>query len=182
MVCVDPSLRILEQIPDDPRLIAVQASAEELAEGTVSLPVARFEAILVKEAIHHVSDRAGVINGLARLLAPGGRLLVVMLPTSIEYPLFQAAHDRFRELQPDPGEIASAMRAAGLAVRLSYEEFLRVFPTERYLTMVRERYLSLLSTFSEEELAAGVTEIRRRYPGEQVAFRDRFAFVLGAAR
>ena len=95
VVCVDPSARMLDQIPDDPRLVVVQASAEDLASGSTLLPGDRFEAILVKEAIHHVADRGAVISGLATLLAPGGRFLIVMLPTSIEYPLFQAAHDRF---------------------------------------------------------------------------------------
>ena len=181
VVCVDPSARMLEQIPDDPQLVVVQASAEDLASGLARLPGDRFGAIVVKEAIHHVTDREAVIGGLARLLAPGGRLLIVMLPTSIEYPLFQAAHDRFRELQPDPRVIAVAMREAGLAVELSYDDFLLVFPTERYMTMVCDRYLSLLSTFDDEELTAGVEEIRRCYPGERVEFRDRFAFVLGVA-
>jgi ubiquinone/menaquinone biosynthesis C-methylase UbiE len=181
VICVDPSARMLEQIPDDPRLVVVQASAEELTSGSVQLPGNRFEAIVVKEVIHHVTDRVAVIGGLARLLAPGGRLLIVMLPTSIEYPLFQAAHDRFRELQPDPQVIAAAMGDAGLAVELSYDDFPLVFPTERYVAMVRDRYLSVLSTFDDEELAAGAEEIRRRYPGERVEFKDRFAFVLGVA-
>jgi ubiquinone/menaquinone biosynthesis C-methylase UbiE len=179
VVCVDPSAGMLEQLPDDSRLVVVRASAEDLASGSVSLPGDQFEAILVKEAIHHVTDRAAVIAGLTRLLVPGGRLLVVMLPRSIEYPLFAAAHDRFRELQPDPQAIAAAMGEAGLAVELSYDEFPLVFPTERYLTMVRDRYLSLLSSFDEEEVTAGIEEIRHRYPGERVEFRDRFAFVLG---
>jgi ubiquinone/menaquinone biosynthesis C-methylase UbiE len=179
VVCVDPSVRMLEQIPHDPRLVVVRASAEDLACGSVLPPGDRFEAILVKEAIHHVTDQVAVIGGLARLLAPGGRLLVVMLPTSIEYPLFQAAHDRFRELQPDPQAIAAAMSDAGLAVELSYDDFPLAFPIERYVTMVRDRYLSLLSMFDDEELAAGVAEIRHRYPGERVEFRDRFTFVLG---
>jgi ubiquinone/menaquinone biosynthesis C-methylase UbiE len=181
VVCVDPSARMLAQLPDDPRMLAVQASAENLVSGSVLLPVDRFEAILVKEVIHHVTDRGAVIGGLARLLAPSGRLLVVMLPMSIEYPLFQAAHDRFRELQPDPQAIAAAMGDVGLAVELSYDDFPLVFSTERYVTMVRDRYLSLLSTFDDEEVAAGVEEIRRSYPGERVEFRDRFAFVLGIA-
>jgi hypothetical protein len=47
--------------------------------------------------------------------------------------------------------------------------------------MVRNRYLSLLSLFDDEELAAGIEEIRHRHPGRQVEFRDRFAFVLGTA-
>src|SRR5262245_57255119 len=80
VVCVDPSARMLEQISDDPRLMAVQASAEDLVCGS-ALPADRFEAILMKEAIHHVTDRGAVIAGLARLLALGGRFLVVMLPT-----------------------------------------------------------------------------------------------------
>lgn len=181
VVCVDPSARMLEQIPDDQRLMAVRASAEDLVVGSPPLPIDRFEAILVKEAIHHVTDRGAVIGGLARLLASGGRLLVVMLPPRIEYPLFQAAHDRFSELQPDPNAIATAMADAGLAVELSYDEFPLVFSTQRYLAMVRDRYMSLLSTFDDDEVTAGVEEIRRLYPGERVEFKDRFAFVLGIA-
>jgi ubiquinone/menaquinone biosynthesis C-methylase UbiE len=77
VMCVDPSARMLEQIPDDRRLVPVQASAEELVVGSPLLPMNQFEAILVKEAIHHVTDRPAVIVQLARLLAPGGRLLVV---------------------------------------------------------------------------------------------------------
>ncbi|MGH3827353.1 MAG: class I SAM-dependent methyltransferase [Pseudonocardiaceae bacterium] len=181
VVCVDPSVGMLERIPDDSRLVVVRASAEDLASGSVVLPGGRFEAIVVKEAIHHVADRVAVIGGLAKLLAPGGRFLIVMLPTRIEYPLFQAAHDRFRELQPDPQEVAAVMCAVGLAVELFYEDFPLVFPTERYVAMVRDRYLSLLSMFDDEELAAGVAEIRCRYPGERIEFRDRFAFVVGVA-
>jgi ubiquinone/menaquinone biosynthesis C-methylase UbiE len=179
VVCVDPSARMLEQVSDDPRLVAVQGSAEDLTVGSPLLPVDQFEAILVKEAIHHVTDRAAVIGQLARLLTPRGRLLVVMLPTGIDYPLFQAAHDRFAELQPDPEEIAAAMSEAGLVVELSYDEFPLVFATERYLAMVRDRYMSLLSTFDDDEISAGVEEIRRCHPGERVEFKDRFAFVLG---
>jgi ubiquinone/menaquinone biosynthesis C-methylase UbiE len=181
VVCVDPSVRMLEQIPDDPRLVTVPASAEDLASGRAALHVDRFEAILVKEAIHHVADQEAVIGGLAKLLAPGGRLLVVMLPTRIDYPLFPAAHDRFRELQPDPEVIAASMGDAGLVVSLSYDDFPLMFPAERYLAMVRSRYLSLLSLFDDEELAAGIEEIQRQHPGPKVAFRDRFAFVLGTA-
>jgi ubiquinone/menaquinone biosynthesis C-methylase UbiE len=181
VVCVDPSPGMLEQLPDDPRLIAVRASAEDLVAGSALLPGDRFEAIVVKEAIHHVTNRGKVIGELVGLLVPGGRFLVVMLPRSIEYPLFQTAHDRFRELQPDPEAIAAAMGDAGLAVELSYEDFPLRFPTERYVRMVRDRYLSLLSTFDDEELTAGIEEIRRRYPCERVEFRDRFAFVLGIA-
>ena len=181
VVCAEPSAAMLAQVPASERLIPVGASAEDLASGRTALPHASYDALLLKESLHHVEDRAAVIAGLARLLRPGGRMLVVMLPTQISYPLFAAALRLFTDQQPDPAEVADLMRRAGLHAELSYESFPLAFPTERYLQMVRNRYMSLLSHFDDEQLEAGVAEIRRAHPGEQVAFTDTFAFVLGTA-
>jgi ubiquinone/menaquinone biosynthesis C-methylase UbiE len=181
VVCVEPSAAMLAQVPASERLIRVSASAEDLAAGRTALPHASYDALLLKEILHHVEDRAAVIAGLTRLLRPGGRMLVVMLPTQISYPLFAAALRLFSDEQPDPAEVADLMRRAGLWAELSFESFPLVFPTERYLQMVRSRYMSLLSQFDDEQLEAGVAEIRRANPGEQVAFTDTFAFVLGTA-
>jgi ubiquinone/menaquinone biosynthesis C-methylase UbiE len=56
MVCIDPSRPMLDRLPDDPRLLPLQATAEQVANGEVSLPYDQLDAILIKEAIHHVSD------------------------------------------------------------------------------------------------------------------------------
>jgi SAM-dependent methyltransferase len=181
VVCAEPSEAMLAQVPAGERLVPVAASAEDLAAKRVVLPHAAFDAILLKEVLHHVADRAAVLGGLAGLLRPGGRMLVVMLPTRISYPLFAAALDLFTAQQPDPADVAGEMRAAGLETELTYESFPLAFPTQRYLRMVRGRYMSLLSHFSDAELDAGVAEIRRDHPGERVEFADRFAFVLGTA-
>jgi len=190
ILCVDPSEGMLKQLPADPRLVAVHASAEQLAanrggreaDGT-GMPAGSLDALVVKEAIHHVSaaDRRWVVAGLAGLLAAGGRFLVAMLPTTISYPLFGAALRRFEQLQPDPEDIAAYMRAAGLAADVTYREFELRIPKDRYLGMVRDRYMSLLATFTDEELAAGVAEIDGRFPGPVLVFADRFAFVLGTS-
>ena len=45
--------------------------------------------------------------------------------------------------------------------------------------MVRDRYMSLLSHFSDEELEAGAAEIRRAHPGEYIEFDETYAFILG---
>jgi hypothetical protein len=153
---------------------------EAVVSGRVRLPHPGFDAMLLKEVVHHVSDRGMVIGGLARLLRPGGRVLVVMLPAEIGYPLFAEALSLFTRLQPDPAGVAGEMRDAGLRVELEYESFPLVFSAERYLGMVRSRYMSLLSSFDDERLEAGVAEIRRAHPGDEIEFEDRFAFVLGA--
>ncbi len=181
VVCVDASEAMLAQVPASKRLITVAAPVEDVAAGRVDLPCERLDAMLVKEMLHHVRDRAAVIAGLARLLRPGGRMLAVMLPDEISYPLFASALELFAQQQPDPVGVAGEMRAAGLDAGLTYESFSLTFPTERYLGMVRNRYMSLLSAFDDARLEAGVAEIRAAHPEEEIAFTDTFAFVLGTA-
>jgi SAM-dependent methyltransferase len=181
VVCVEPSAAMLAQVPASDRLIPVRASAEDLAAGRVALPHDGYDAVLLKEVLHHVGDRAAVIAALARLLRPGGRMLVAMLPTRISYPLFAAALKLFTDRQLDPADVADEMRSAGLEAELSNDSFPLSFPTERYLGMVRDRYMSLLSYFDDAQLEAGVAEIRRANLGERVEFTDTFTFVLGTA-
>ena len=180
VVCAEPSAQMLAQVPGDDRLIPITASAEDLAAGRVRLPHDGYDAILLKEVLHHVDDRAAVIEGLAHLLRPEGRMLVVMLPAKISYPLFAAALRVFADRQPDPVEIAGDMRRAALRAEVTYLAYPLAFPTERYLRMVRNRYMSLLSAFDDEQLDAGVAEIRRAHPEDQITFTDTFAFVLGS--
>jgi ubiquinone/menaquinone biosynthesis C-methylase UbiE len=181
VVCADPSGPMLAQVPVGERLIAVTASAQDIAAGRVVLPHDGYDAMLLKEMLHHVDDRSAVITGLSRLLRPGGRMLVVMLPKRISYPLFAAALKLFTAQQPDSAEVAAEMRSAGMDVELTYGSLPLIFPTERYLQMVRNRYMSLLSHFDDAQLEAGVAEIQRANPAGKIAFTDTFAFILGTA-
>ncbi len=189
ILCADPSKAMLSQLPVDPGLRPVRVSAEQLAgvdgsEAELAVEPGSIDAVMVKEAIHHVAPtaRARVVAGLADLLSADGRFLVVMLPTRIAYPLFGAALERFEELQPDPSDVADHMRNAGLSASLDYRDYPLTIPKDRYLAMVRSRYMSLLSTFDDDEIRAGVAEIDARHPETVLSFPDRFAFVLGTRR
>ena len=181
VICTDPSQAMLDQLPGDPALVPVRASAQDIAERRATLPAQRLDAIVIKEVIHHVppSDRQEVLNGLADLLAPGGRIVIAMLPAQISYPLFTAALQRFEHLQPEPADIAAALSSAGLETELSYDSYTLTFEKDRYLSMIRDRYMSLLADFTNAELERGITEIRERFPGNRLEFADRFAFIRG---
>jgi SAM-dependent methyltransferase len=181
VICADPSQAMLDQVPADDRLIPVLGSAQDVAAGRVTLPSASLDAIVMKEAIHHVpaGDRAETLRGLVGLLRPGGRIVVVILPTRISYPLFGAALDRFTQIQPDPDGITAMLAGTGLDTSITYEEHGLSIPKPRYLAMVRDRYMSLLSLFSDDEIERGVTEIDERHPGDVLEFTDRFAFIRG---
>lgn len=177
--CVDPSRAMLDQVSPDGGVVAVRASAEQVASGPVQGIPDDVDVVIIKEAVHHFENPAAVIKGLAGRLRPGGRLLIVMLPVKIAYPLFEAALQRFSDLQPDPTEIMESMTAAGLATMHTGFEYRLTFPQRRYLDMVRNRYMSLLSTFSDGEITRGIEEIQRNYPGPMVSFVDRFEFLTG---
>jgi ubiquinone/menaquinone biosynthesis C-methylase UbiE len=183
VTCADPSPAMLAQIPASHNITTVRASAEDLADGRTALPHRTYHAILMKEALHHVrpGDRSRVITGLARLLAPGGRILVVMLPAQITYPLWPEALSLYAARQPDPAAIAAGMSAAGLDTDLTCASFPLAFQTSHYLHMVRNRYMSLLAEFTDDQLEAGIARIRSDHPGDRVTFTDTFAFILGTA-
>lgn len=133
----------------------------------------------LKESVHHLPNPAHTLRGLADRLAPGGRLLVVMLPATIRYPLFAAALARFEELQPDPADVVKHLGAAGLDAGLSHVEHELRIDRDTYFGMVRARYMSLLSTFSDSEIEDGIEEMRAAHPEPVLVFPDRFAFALG---
>lgn len=180
ILCIDPSAEMLAEISASDGLTPLRASAEEIASREVLIPTSEpLDAIIIKEAIHHVQNHADTILGLTELLAPGGRMLIVMLPISIDYPLFSAALRKFEELQPDPQEIQSYMTTVGLDARIESVSFTITIERTRYLKMVRSRYMSLLSYFTDDELNVGVEEIGRRFPQPILRFQDSFAFVIG---
>jgi ubiquinone/menaquinone biosynthesis C-methylase UbiE len=179
ILCVDPSEAMLAQLPDDPRLRPLRATAEEVATGDTALPYDEVDAILVKETIHHVTDLATTVKGLAEQLAPHGRMLVVTLPPRLEYPLFDTALDRFAAGHPEPEDIAAHMRQAGLTAVCEYDAFRVAVDRDHWAELVTNRWMSVLSSFTDAELADGVAEIRRRHAPGELRFADRFAFVLG---
>ncbi|WP_244333717.1 class I SAM-dependent methyltransferase [Streptomyces seoulensis] len=181
ILCIDPSEAMLRGLgtPPPPALMPVVASAEDIAERRASLPYEQFDAMWLKESVHHVTDPARTLRGLAERLASGGRLLVIMLPATIQYPLFTAALARFEELQPDPAVVQGHLSDAGLETRLEHVEHELRIDRDKYLGMVRARYMSVLSTFSEGEIEEGIDEMRAAHPEPVLVFPDRFAFILG---
>jgi SAM-dependent methyltransferase len=179
VVAVEPSAPMLERLPDDPRLRPVLATAEDVVAGKAELPYDSFDVIMGKEAVHHFKDIGATVAGLCWILGPGGRILFVTLPPKLDYPLFQAALDRFAARQPEPESVAEAMRGAGLDASVTYENWQVNVDRDEWLRLVGNQWMSVLSSFSDEEIASGLDEIAARYQQPELRFADRFAFVLG---
>ena len=94
-----------------------------------------------------------------------------MLPARIGYPLFTAALERFESLQPDPADIAALLSDAGLETELTYDSYTLTLAKDRYLSMVRNRYMSLLASFTDAELERGDHRDPRTLPRRPAGVR-----------
>jgi ubiquinone/menaquinone biosynthesis C-methylase UbiE len=179
LLAVDASAAMLARLPEDDRIRPVHATAEQFAAAAVHVPYDQLDVITVKEAVHHFSELDTTLAGLVGWLAEGGRILIVTLPPKTGYPLFQAAYDRFADWQPEPQEMAATLRAAGLSVEVTYAEYEVTIARDEWLHLVANRWMSVLSSFSDSELKRGLAEIRELQTDDELRFVDRFAFILG---
>lgn len=173
LLLVDPFEEMLARAPDYPRLRRVHADALAFAarEGT-------YDKVLMKEAVHHVEDRARLFEDLSARLAPGGRLLLVHIPPRIDYPLFRAALERSLHWHADPDELVRLLEQAGFTVDRDVFEHRHLLTRETYFRMVRSRYMSLLSSFTDDEIETGLNEMADTYAGRDLLeFSDRFDFI-----
>lgn len=82
----------------------------------LSLPDGVADAVVMHQVLHFLSEPALAIREAARVLAPGGRLLIVdFAPHDLEFLREEHAHDR---LGFEPAQVENWMKDAGLAPRL----------------------------------------------------------------
>lgn len=173
VVGVDPFPEMLEQIPAD-------ANVEKVAMDALKFSTrpGGYNKVLIKETIHHVEDRATLFANLSDRLPGGGTMCLVHVPPEVEYPLFDAALQRCHSWHADPDELAVQLNEAGFVVDSRTHEYEHSIPRADYLKMVEARYMSVLTSFSDEELVRGLDEIDRRYSAtDPLVFIDRFSVV-----
>ena len=174
--CVDASAEMLTRLPATPLLTPVHLDALAFS----SLPQ-RCDKILMKDVIHHIDKRETLFRQLHIMLHSRGRILLLMLPPTVEYPLFTEALARFEEQQPHYEAIAGQLAQAGFEVTIDEVAYPLAIPKDTYLSMINHRYMSVLSQFDDEALARGVNELASTYRDQSVLhFTDRFIAICGA--
>ncbi|MGH6943797.1 MAG: class I SAM-dependent methyltransferase, partial [Geminicoccaceae bacterium] len=173
VILVEPFAQMLENVPADLPIECVPKDALAF-----SAEPRRYDKVLMKEAVHHVVDQAALFANLHSRTNPGGRLLLVHVPPELDYPLFEAALERSRTWHADPARLAQQLRESGFTVERDRLDYPHAIPKDVYFRMVGGRYMSLLSSFSEDELRAGLAEMAERYADREVLeFTDRFDFI-----
>ncbi|NEO11557.1 MULTISPECIES: class I SAM-dependent methyltransferase [unclassified Moorena] len=173
IICVDPSEEMLSQIPLSPQYQIRAVDAITFVSETSG-----YNKVYMKEAIHHVDNKELLFSSLFEKLTTGGIFLLILLPPTIEYPLFKAALERYERRQPNYNDLTSLLEKVGFNVSVDFVEYLQSIPKEQYLKMVSNRYMSLLSFFDDQQLEEGLAEISEKYAQQSILeFPDRFVFI-----
>lgn len=175
MLCVDNSERMLEG--------SEQSAIKRLCLDAVlfSMEYTRYNRVYMKEFIHHLpaDARLTLFKGLHQQLDPNGSLLILMEPRRLNYPLFEEALARFERNQPSRVTIMQELEQAGFTTTFDVLSFPIRLSKQKYMEMVRNRYMSVLETFTEEELEAGICFIDDHQEETELEFLEIFYRIRG---
>jgi len=175
VVVVDPFQEMLDGIPEG-------APCEPVCEGALeySRRDTSYDKMLVKEAVHHVEERGELLANIHRQLRPGGRVLLVHVPPKLDYPVFEAALERSEGWLADPNDLERILSDVGFRVERDAVDWRHELPKETYFRMVAGQYMSVLTSFSDREMAEGLEEMRQKYADREVLeFNDHFDYLMG---
>lgn len=140
-----------------------------------------FERALMRLVVHHV-DRARAFPELARVLAPGGRLVIATFgPEHMDgfwlNPFFPTVERIDRERFADPADVERELLTGGFA-SAGTRRFAqrRVIDRTTALERIRGRFISTLHLVPEDELADGLARAEAELP-DPVAYELRWALI-----
>lgn len=142
----------------------------------------RYNKVFIKEMIHHLSDNEKKVlyRNLYKNINKNGILSILLLPPTIEYPLFPAALKLYEKLQPHYDSVKKGLEHVGFSVDIHTIKYPLKIEKDRYFNMVKNRYMSLLSEFSDSEINAGINYMRAKYSNTTfLEFNDVFIAVTG---
>jgi len=176
VLCVDPCDGMLRWAGTRPRVSLLCADALTFAQREDM----HYDKIIIKEAIHHIHQRRDVFEGIRKQLNPGGRLLIITRPQQTEFPFFQAASEAFSRGQPSSDTLKTELEASGFSVSVRRHHYPVELQKQRWFGMLRERSMSHLTAFSDEQIELGIVEIDEKYQNEEtLKFHDTLIFIVG---
>jgi SAM-dependent methyltransferase len=160
---VEPSQKmraVAEKHAGHPAVRYVGGRAED-----IPLPAASVDLVLMYLSFHHVQDREAAASEVARVLRPGGR---VLLRSTFSDRIFELEWMRYfprvREIEsqmfPSSNEVIGLFAAVGLhAIALVAIEEQLAWSLAEYTARLRMRAISTFEHMSEDEIADGFARL-----------------------
>lgn len=170
--CIEPSNAMCEEASKIDNIMAICTDASGFC--TLNLPYTK---LLLKEVIHHISDREPFWRNIHYQLPSNGKLLIITRPQHIDFPFFDTAKEAFARNQPPHEVLESELREAGFFVNTQCRSHTFTLPKQQWFLMLRHRFMSDLSYFRDQEIEEGIDEIEKKYPENSLTIVDNLIFI-----
>ncbi len=125
-----------------------------------------FDLILVKQTIHFFSNKKIItlLKLIKKSLSPNGKLLILSLKTrNNKIPCFKKMKYELEKSFKRDEILIKIIKKNLKKTRLSYFNFLVKISTDRYLRMIKSRYISCLLNLKKGEIKDGINELKSKY-------------------
>lgn len=166
MMCVDPLVAPQADLPSC--INTVKKDTESFFKENNRL----FDGIFFKQSLHHIesSQWPHLFTELFDALQYLGRVVILTMPNTIEYPMFEAARKEFKKKQLSRYRVIELLQKAKFKVRKKPVDYKIKISTENFYNAIKNRFISDLSPFSDEQLSEGIEEIKQQYLENQTEF------------
>jgi len=170
---VDPFPEMISKIPADAHITPIESDALAF-----SRQKSGYNKALLKDIVHHLSEKEAFFANMYESLPPGGIMLLVHTPPDFNYPVFDAARERNLTWLAHPDELTRLMENVGFRVERDELDYPLSLPKAHYFKMLRGNCMSLMTSFSDAEREAGIAEVEARYADrDTVEYVDHFDYL-----
>ena len=134
----------------------------------------KFDLVIVKQTIHFFSKKKIVLflKMIKENLRPNGKLLILSLKTkNNQIPCFKKMKLELEKSLKKDMELINLIKRSLINYKLSYFNFRVDIAKNKYLRMIKERYISCLLKLSAKEIRKGHKEIDLKYK-KKIKFID----------
>tara|TARA_Y100000992_G_C21166571_1_gene443798 strand:- start:74 stop:781 length:708 start_codon:yes stop_codon:yes gene_type:complete len=134
----------------------------------------KFDLVIVKQTIHFLSKKKIILllKMIKKNLRPNGKLLILSLKTkNNQIPCFEKMKLELEKSLKKDMELIKLIKRGLINYQLSYFNFKVDIKKNKYLRMIKERYISCLLKLSTKEIKRGYKEIDLKYK-KKIQFID----------
>ncbi len=134
----------------------------------------KYDLILLKQTIHFFSSSKlkSIINIAKKRLESGGKILVFSLKTkNNKIPCFKKMKQKLEASLKRDEKLFQIIKQKLIRSNESYFNFQVNISKQKYLNMVKSRYISCLLDLKSNEISKGISELKSKYK-YQIKFTD----------
>jgi cyclopropane fatty-acyl-phospholipid synthase-like methyltransferase len=134
-----------------------------------------FDLILIKQTIHLLKKKQAIklLSFCKSILNPNGKIIILSLdPSKNEIPTFQLMKKKLKNsLKKDEKLFNLIFKNQNKIIIKKFVFNVQISKT-KYIQMIKNRYISTLLNFTNQQLNNGINEIKKDY-GKVLKFKDR---------